>query len=75
MTPKMSLRHRDFRYESEADVADEKPNQDRKSNEHSEEFDRFEDALKKLVKVPKEELDGVRAKQEREKREQEKRAG
>lgn len=41
---------------------------DRKDQERSEEFDRFEDLAKKLLKVPKEEVDEERRKWEREKK-------
>ncbi len=49
-------------------VQDEKPNQEHKQDERSEEFDRFEETMKKLAKVPKEEVDEERRKWEREKR-------
>ncbi len=49
-------------------MQDEKPNNERKEDETSEEFDRFEDFLKKLAQVPKEEVDEERRKWEREKR-------
>ncbi len=51
-------------------MQDEKPNNERKEDERNEEFDRFEDLTRKLLKVPKDEAD-----REREKREREKRAG
>jgi hypothetical protein len=38
------------------------------SDERNPEWERFENTLKKLVKVPKEEVDEERAKREREKR-------
>jgi len=57
-------------------VQDEKPNNARKEDETSEEFDRFENFLKKLAQVPKEEVDAERRKWEREqKAKREKRAG
>lgn len=49
-------------------MQDEKPNQERKQDERSEEFDRFEETMKKLAKVPKEEVDEERRKWQREKR-------
>ena len=55
-------------------MADEKPNQERKPDERNESFDRFEDTLKKLVKVPNEEVDEKRKEWERE-RDERKRAG
>lgn len=48
----------------------EKPNREPKEDENGEEFDRFEDFTKKLLKVPKNKTD-----REQEKREREKRAG
>lgn len=51
-----------------ANVQDEKPNQEHKQDERSEEFDRFEETMKKLAKVPKEEVDEERRKWEREKK-------
>ncbi len=57
-------------------MQDEKPNNARKEDETSEEFDRFENFLKKLAQVPKEEVDAERRKWEREqKAKREKRAG
>ena len=49
-------------------MTDEEPNQERKQGERSDEFDRFEETMKKLAKVPKEEVDAERRKWEREKR-------
>jgi hypothetical protein len=46
-------------------MADEKPNRDRK-DESNEEYERFEETLKKLVNVPKEEVDEKRREWERE---------
>ena len=46
-------------------MADAKPNQERE-DEHNEDFERFQEILKKLVKVPKEEVDEQRRKYEQE---------
>ena len=40
MTLRMSLRHRDFRYRSEADVADEKQNQEHRKDEKNPKWER-----------------------------------
>lgn len=53
------------RAERLADVDEQKPNEERRPDENSEEFDRFEDLAKKLLGVPKEELDEKRAERER----------
>ena len=60
---------------SEADVADEKPNKDRKPDEQerNEEYDNFQRLLEGTLSVPKEELDRRREEYERERKE--KRAG
>lgn len=49
-------------------MADKKPNNAHKADQRSVEFDRFEDLTRKLLKVPKEEADREREKQQREKR-------
>jgi hypothetical protein len=64
--------NRDLRKESGAGVGDEKPNQEHKKDERNESYERFEDALRKLARVPKEELNEKLAEH---KREREKRAG
>ncbi len=61
-------------HESEADVTDGKPDREHKEDERNEPYERFEDALRKLAQVPKEELNEKLAEHER-KREREKRAG
>ncbi|MDQ3637032.1 MAG: hypothetical protein M3426_03425 [Actinomycetota bacterium] len=53
-------------------MGDEKPNQEHKKDERNESYERFEDALRKLARVPKEELNEKLAEH---KREREKRAG
>jgi hypothetical protein len=54
-------------------MGDEKPRHRQtddksQSDEQNPEFDRFEDTLKKLVKVPKEEVDEKRKEREQEKK-------
>lgn len=49
-------------------MQDEKPNGEHRQDGNGEEFDRFEETLRKLVKVPKEEVDEERRKRGREKR-------
>ena len=65
------------REESEATVPGEKPRHRHTDDKHQSdkpnpqpnpEFEKFEDLTKKLLKVPKEELDEKRAQREREKR-------
>jgi hypothetical protein len=71
MTLRMSLRHRDFRYESEADVADvadEKQNQEHRKDEKNPEWERFEGFACKITTVPREEVYEQRRKWEREKK-------
>lgn len=46
-------------------MQDEKPNQEHKQDKRSEEFDRFKETMKKLAKVPKEEVNEERRKWER----------
>jgi hypothetical protein len=54
-------------------MSDEKPNENRKSDEErNEEFENFQRVLEKVLSVPKEELDRRRAEYERKKREREK---
>jgi hypothetical protein len=50
-------------------MAGRKPKDQREADdERQKEFDRFEDLTRKLLKVPKEELDKERAKRDREKK-------
>ena len=55
-------------------MAERKPKEKRKDEEDTTEFENFQDLLKDVLSVPKEELDKRRAEYER-KREREKRAG
>ena len=50
-------------------MTDEKPKRDRDPDERNEEFERFEDFVKKMAAVPKEELNEKLAEEKREKRE------
>ena len=52
----------------------ERKDKDKRKDEDTTEFDNFQELLKEVLSVPKEELDKRRAEYER-KREQEKRAG
>ncbi len=54
-------------------MADEKPKRDRNPDERNEEFERFEDFVKKMAAVPKEELNEKLAEEKRER--ERKRAG
>ena len=49
-------------------MAEPKPKEDRRQDERSPEFEKFEDLAKKLFVVPKEELDQKRAERKQEKR-------
>ncbi len=60
--------------ESEADVAERKPNGERKDDKANPEFENFQKVLEQVLSVPKEELEERRAEYER-KRKEEKRAG
>ncbi len=74
MARKLSSRHRDFRYESEAyAMAEEKPNGEAQENERDSNWEGFKDYVKKMSQVPKEELDERLAEWER--RRKGKRAG
>lgn len=47
-------------------MKDDKPNNERKPDEKNEPFERFEEFVKKMAQVPKEELDEERERYERE---------
>jgi hypothetical protein len=49
-------------------VAEPKPKDDERPDERNSAFERFEDLAKRLLKVPKEELDEEREKREHEKK-------